>query len=91
MRNELMPADPATHDLRRLDLRGLKCPLPVLKTARLLRDLQPGSRVEVFATDPMSAIDIPHFCRENGHRLIRQVREGDYLVFTLEAGEKQAP
>ena len=56
----------------RLDLRGLKCPYPVLKTENRLASLGPGTLIEVETTDPLSAIDIPHFCNENGHMLISQ-------------------
>lgn len=60
--------DPAA--AQTLDLRGLKCPLPVLKTRKHLRDLATGSHLRVETTDPLSVIDIPHFCREDGHRLV---------------------
>ena len=60
--------DPAA--AQTLDLRGLKCPLPVLRTRKHLRDLATGSRLRVETTDPLSVIDIPHFCREDGHRLV---------------------
>ncbi|MCP4382686.1 MAG: sulfurtransferase TusA family protein [Hyphomicrobiales bacterium] len=57
------------HDLY-LDLRGLACPLPVLKTRKALQALADGRRVLVEATDPLAAIDIPHFVEQAGHRLI---------------------
>ncbi len=53
----------------KLDLRGLKCPLPVMKARRKLRDLPAGHRLQVETTDPLAVIDIPHFCHENGHQL----------------------
>lgn len=53
-----------------LDLRGLKCPLPVLRTRRHLRELTSGARIRVETTDPLAVIDIPHFCREDGHQLL---------------------
>ena len=53
-----------------LDLKGLKCPLPVLRTRRHLRDIQPGSIILVETTDPMAVIDIPHFCSQDGHALV---------------------
>lgn len=52
------------------DLRGLKCPLPVLKTRKKLTSLPAKARLWVETTDPMAVIDIPHFCAENGHRLV---------------------
>ncbi|RDE07593.1 sulfurtransferase TusA family protein [Pelagibacterium lacus] len=50
-----------------VDARGLKCPLPVLKAEKAL-DLAPsGALVVVLATDPVARIDIPLYCRQNGH------------------------
>lgn len=56
----------------RLDLRGLKCPYPVLKTENRLKSVPAGALLEIETTDPLSAIDIPHFCNENGHALVSQ-------------------
>ncbi|EDQ33197.1 putative redox protein, regulator of disulfide bond formation [Hoeflea phototrophica DFL-43] len=53
-----------------LDLRGLKCPLPVLRTRKHLRGLAGGARIRIETTDPLAVIDIPHFCREDGHQLV---------------------
>jgi tRNA 2-thiouridine synthesizing protein A len=68
-----------------LDLKGLKCPLPVLKTRKAIAGLTAGARVRVLSTDPMSVIDIPHFCQEAGHKLISRETDGDEVhVFLLE-------
>lgn len=69
-----------------IDVRGLKCPLPVLKTARRMAPHPSGTRFRVLATDPLAAIDIPHFCGEKGHRLVHQERAGDETSFTIEKG-----
>lgn len=52
------------------DLRGLNCPLPVLKARKRLARMRPGSRLWLETTDPLAAIDIPAFCTEAGHRLV---------------------
>jgi tRNA 2-thiouridine synthesizing protein A len=52
------------------DLRGLNCPLPVMKARRRLSDLPAGALLWLETTDPLAVIDIPHFCREAGHRLV---------------------
>jgi tRNA 2-thiouridine synthesizing protein A len=52
------------------DLRGLNCPLPVLKARRRLADMAAGSHLWIETTDPLAVIDIPHFCREAGHGLV---------------------
>lgn len=54
----------------RIDARGLLCPLPVLRLRKRLLALAPGSVVTLIATDRAAAIDVPHFCAEQGHRLI---------------------
>jgi tRNA 2-thiouridine synthesizing protein A len=55
-----------------LDLKGLKCPLPVLKSRKAMAHLAAGSTISVETTDPLAGIDIPHFCREDGHDLLVQ-------------------
>ncbi|MFG1357868.1 sulfurtransferase TusA family protein [Xanthobacter pseudotagetidis] len=70
-----------------LDLRGLKCPLPVLRARKALAALPPGGRVRLVCTDPMAAIDIPHFVRESGHVLEHQERAEGGLVFVLRRAE----
>lgn len=58
--------------MRRLDLRGLKCPLPALKTGRHLASLQVGAVVEVLADDPLAGLDIAHLCRTDGHEIMEK-------------------
>ena len=69
-----------------IDVRGLKCPLPVLKTARRMGPHPAGTRFTVLATDPLARIDVPHFCQENGHRLIASGSEAETLRFEIEKG-----
>lgn len=52
------------------DLRGLNCPLPVLKARRRLLEMAVGDHLWVETTDPLAVIDLPHFCREAGHILV---------------------
>jgi tRNA 2-thiouridine synthesizing protein A len=68
-----------------LDARGLKCPLPVLKTEKRLAQLKPGVRLIVLATDPIAKIDIPLFCVQNGHQCETSVN-GEELRFTIVKG-----
>jgi tRNA 2-thiouridine synthesizing protein A len=69
-----------------IDVRGLKCPLPVLKTARRMAPYPAGTRFHVLTTDPMAAIDFPHFCNEKGHILLADAREGEEFRFEIEKG-----
>ena len=66
-----------------LDLSGLLCPLPVLKARKALLALPPGSELVILATDPMAAIDMPHFCNEQGHTLLEQSKEAQVLRFRI--------
>lgn len=67
-----------------LDLSGLKCPLPVLRTRKALRTMRSGDRLDIVATDPMSAIDIPNLLRESGDTLLALEHDGDRLTFKIE-------
>lgn len=69
-----------------LDLRDLACPLPVLAVRKKLQKMTPGSRLYVEATDPMAAIDIPHFCKEAGHRLLARQLGDPPNRFLIERG-----
>lgn len=69
--------------MKTLDLRGLKCPLPVLKTRRRLTALAPGETIEVACTDPLSAIDLPNLVRETGDHLESQARADGALIFVI--------
>ncbi|MEP0233533.1 sulfurtransferase TusA family protein [Roseibium sp.] len=66
-----------------LDLKGLKCPLPVLKTRKALSRVESGTRMIVQTTDPMAFLDIPHFCSEDGHTLESSEKDGDSGRFTI--------
>ncbi|CAA2099336.1 Sulfurtransferase TusA [Methylobacterium bullatum] len=69
-----------------LDLSGLKCPLPVLRTRKALRGLEPGAQLTVLCTDPVSVIDIPHLVTQEGDRLVSQGRDEGVFRFTIEKG-----
>jgi tRNA 2-thiouridine synthesizing protein A len=69
-----------------LDLRGLNCPLPALRTRKALRCLSEGVRLIVECTDPLSVIDIPHLLRETGDTLERQEAENGLYVFHILRG-----
>jgi tRNA 2-thiouridine synthesizing protein A len=68
----------------KLDLTGLKCPLPVLRTRKALRTLSVGARLEVRCTDPLSAIDIPNLIRETGDKVEITEQGEQRIVFLIE-------
>jgi tRNA 2-thiouridine synthesizing protein A len=68
----------------KLDLAGLKCPLPALKTRKALKSLTPGDRLEVHCTDPLSVIDIPNLIRETGDKVQITEQAERRIVFLIE-------
>lgn len=74
-----------------VDCRHLSCPLPVLRLQKALAVRDVGVGLTLLATDPVSVIDIPHFCRENGHDLLRHStheieRDGVVHIFEIVKG-----
>ncbi len=68
-----------------LDLKGLKCPLPVLRTRKALSRLRPGDLLIVECTDPLAPIDIVHLARETGGSVEHSSVCGGVHVFHLRA------
>jgi tRNA 2-thiouridine synthesizing protein A len=69
----------------RLDLKGLKCPLPALRTRKALRRLRPGDLLIVECTDPFAPIDIVHLAREMGGAIEHIAEHGGVHVFRIRA------
>jgi tRNA 2-thiouridine synthesizing protein A len=75
----------------KLDLTGLKCPLPALKTRKALKALKPGDRLEVHCTDPLSVIDIPNLIQETGDKVEISERTERQIVFLIEKAGGVSP
>ncbi len=71
---------------QRLDLKGLKCPLPVLRANKALRALAAGDVLEVVATDPASAKDFETYCQTAGHGLLARDEVGGVFTFRIRKG-----
>ena len=69
-----------------LDVKGLLCPVPVLKTNRAIAEIGVGEVLEVLCTDPASKSDIPAWTRKTGHEVLETREEGDLLVFLVRRG-----
>lgn len=65
-----------------LDVKGLTCPMPILKTKRAIDGMNAGQTLEVTATDPASVADIPAFLNRLGHELVK-ADEKDGIFFFL--------
>jgi tRNA 2-thiouridine synthesizing protein A len=66
-----------------LDVKGMNCPLPVLKANRALREMAAGERLRVLATDRASVADFQAFCRETGHALLAWSEEAGVFSFVI--------
>jgi tRNA 2-thiouridine synthesizing protein A len=75
----------------KLDLTGLKCPLPALMTRKSLRALSPGDVLEVHCTDPLSVIDIPALIQETGDKVEIAEHAGQHIVFLIEKANPANP
>jgi tRNA 2-thiouridine synthesizing protein A len=70
-----------------VDARGERCPLPVIRLARLVQDLAPSPvpvAVRVLATDPAAASDIPAWCRMRGQRFVEAEAYADHTAYLVE-------
>lgn len=66
-----------------LDLRGLRCPQPVLHAKKALRNVPVGGTLVLECTDPLTVIDVPHFVNQTGHTLSAQEHDGDLYIFRI--------
>ena len=66
-----------------LDVKGLACPLPVLRAKKAMRDVAPGEILEVLATDPGTVEDFAAFCEATGHALVDQRDDAGVFTFLI--------
>jgi tRNA 2-thiouridine synthesizing protein A len=69
-----------------LDAKGLNCPLPILKTKKMIKSMTTGQVLEVLATDPGSVADMAAFANQTGNKIIGQSNEGDVYKFEIQVG-----
>jgi tRNA 2-thiouridine synthesizing protein A len=68
---------------KELDTRGLNCPLPILKTKKMLSEMQAGEVLRVVSTDPGSVRDFQAFARQTGNELLEQVSGASEFIHVL--------
>ena len=79
-----MNALPTLHADRELDACGLKCPLPILRTKKLLNEMSSGEVLKVLATDPGSVRDFQAFSRQTGNQLLSSSESEGVFSFWLQ-------
>ena len=67
----------------KVNMRGLKCPLPALKTRKLLSKMAAGEVLVIECTDPLTTIDIPNLIRETGDAIESSGKKGRVLTFRI--------
>lgn len=70
-----------------LNLKGLSSPLPIVKTAKAMKDLEPGEVVEVLTTEPSSVADFKAWAQASGNRLIDFDQHGGVYRLILKKNE----
>jgi len=67
-----------------LDLKGLSCPLPVLRANKALRGMAAGERLRVLATDPAAVKDFKAYCDQTGHALVAMSQDRETFTFVIQ-------
>ncbi len=67
-----------------LDTKGLACPLPILKTKKVLSEMAKGAKLEVLATDPGSVPDFKAFCELTGNILVEHSEQAGVYRFVIQ-------
>ncbi len=89
--SDVSDASRAPGDADVVDARGERCPLPVIRLARLVREDPSPRLVTVLATDPAAAHDVPAWCRMRGHRFAGARDLGDHTAYDVEVLEAARP
>jgi tRNA 2-thiouridine synthesizing protein A len=66
-----------------LDVKGLSCPLPILRTKKMLKNVGVGELLKVIATDPGSVKDMGVFCQQTGNELVESGEDGGVYTFVI--------
>ncbi len=66
-----------------LDAKGLKCPLPVLRARKAMKDVAAGDQLRVIATDPGAPKDFEHFCAAAGHEMVEATAADGMFTFLI--------
>ena len=66
-----------------LDLRGVRCPHVVLRAKKALRAVPLGGTLVLECTDPLTAIDVPHFVTQTGHALSGHEQQAGLYIFRI--------
>ena len=66
-----------------MDLKGLPCPMPVVKVSKGIKEVEVGQVIEALSTDPGSLTDFPAWARTSGNEIIKTEQDGDVIRFYI--------
>ncbi len=69
--------------VKSLDLKGLLCPIPVVKVSKAVKDISVGEAIEATATDPGVMMDIPAWCKSSGNEMVSMNKEEGIFRFVV--------
>jgi len=65
------------------DLKGLACPMPIVKVSRGIKEVEVGQVIEAQTTDPGSLIDFPAWARKSGHEILKTDQQDKLIKFFI--------
>ena len=68
---------------KELDVKGLNCPLPILRAKKALADMESGQTLKIVATDPGSVKDFAAFCKQTGNPLLSSEETAQHFTFVI--------
>jgi tRNA 2-thiouridine synthesizing protein A len=70
-----------------LDCKGLSCPMPIMKLAKKMKELENGNILEMLATDPGSKPDVPAWCTKTGHELLEAAEDNGVYKYYIKCNK----
>ena len=67
-----------------LDVRGLECPIPVLRARKLAKNTKNGDKIKVICTDPLAEIDFKHYCEQAKYKFIGCVKSKGEIIISFQ-------
>lgn len=66
-----------------LDCKGLSCPMPILKLAKEIKNIEVGQVLELLGTDPGSKTDVPKWCEKTGNEFLEAIEESGVYKYYI--------
>lgn len=66
-----------------MDLKGMPCPMPVVKVSKGIKEVEVGGVIEAVTTDPGSLSDFPAWARTSGNEIVKTEQDGDQIRFFI--------